>query len=772
MNSAEFGKKPEFVKALVLGGLLAVAMAVLGLVEGCATHKRAQQEGVSPGQPTGSTVLPASRPEPPATADSGTSRTTTVEPDSRGRTSERQGSSRASSPSQPNVRRPSVRPAPRSPAFAARRSQSSPARSQLAPPGSLPSPEEELWVIARNEQAPPPGEEQPGSGAMLAKPEQGKEVPMPLKHTDVKATISAYIATVSVTQQFQNPYDGKIEAVYVFPLPHNAAVNGFVMTIGERRIRGIIRERQEAEQIYQEAKRQGYVASLFTQERPNVFTQSVANIEPGKQIDVSITYFHTLAYADGWYEFVFPMVVGPRFNPPGLTEGVGAVARGQRGISGQTTEVQYLRPSERSGHDIALGVEVEAGVAVEEVVCRSHVITRQTLSPERFSVALSPNDAIPNKDFVLRYRVAGERIKSDLLTCRDERGGFFTLMLYPPKAVKSALRQPLEMVFVLDCSGSMSGRPLEQAKQAIDRALRHLQPEDTFQIIRFSNTASQLGEKPLAATPANIREGLHYLATLNSEGGTMMIHGIRAALDFARDPDRLRFVCFLTDGYIGNEAEILGEIRKRLGGARIFSFGVGSAVNRYRLDQMAKLGRGAVAYLGPNDSPAQIMDEFVERISNPILTDVKIDWGDLQPSEIFPRNPPDLFVGRPVVLTGRFQGKADTAIRVSGKCRGEETSFALARALETGEGTRKSMPSVWARLKIADLADQAAEDPRDELAGEIKRVALDYGLVSAWTAFVAVDASQRTQGQEGTTVPVAVPVPDGVRYKTTVQEKP
>jgi Ca-activated chloride channel homolog len=635
-------------------------------------------------------------------------------------------------------------------------------------PGALPSANEELWVIARDDSAAKTDEDQPGSGAMLVKFQKGRDVPLPLKHTEVHARIDGYIASVSLTQQFQNPYDSKIEAVYVFPLPHNAAIDEFIMTIGERRIRGIIRERKEAEQIYQEAKRQGYVASLLTQERPNVFTQSVANIEPGRAIDVQLTYFHTLAYADGWYEFVFPMVVGPRFNPPGSTNGIGAVARGRQGISGQSTEVQYLKPGERSGHDIALKVDIDAGVDIEEVLSRSHVVSKQTPSPERCAVELSANDRIPNKDFVLRFRVAGERIKSNLVTHRDERGGFFTLMLYPPQSLAQLARQPLEMVFVLDSSGSMSGRPIEQAKLAIDRALRQLQPDDTFQLINFSMHASQLGPRPLTATPQNIRRGLDYLASLNGEGGTMMIEGIRAALDFPHDPGRLRFVCFLTDGYIGNEAEILAEIQKRLGDARIFSFGIGSSVNRYLIEHMAKVGRGAVAFLGPHDSAAQVMDEFVQHISHPALTDLKLDWGSQQVSEIFPKRMPDLFVGRAVVVTGRFQGGGLGTVRVSGRCGSKENSFAISGHSSTGGGAAKGLASVWARLKIADLSDQALLQPHSELDQEIKQTALDYGLMSAYTAFVAVDASRRTEGREGTTVPVAVPVPDGVRYDTTV----
>ena len=629
---------------------------------------------------------------------------------------------------------------------------------------------EEVWILARGESPAVPSDESPGSGALLAKIDE-KEIPMPLKHTDVRASVSSYIGTVEVTQQFLNPYSGKIEAVYVFPLPHNAAINEFIMTIGERRIRGIIRERTEAEQIYREARQQGYVASLLTEERPNVFTQRVANIEPGKQIDVDIKYFHTLEYIDGWYEFVFPMVVGPRFNPPGSTSGLGAVARGQAGASGQDTEVHYLRPGERTSHDISLKVDVDAGVPIEQFECNTHQITSEQTAPERLTVAVAPTDSLPNKDFVLRYRVAGEHIKSTLLTHRDERGGYFTLMLYPPEDLHSLERQPLELVFVLDCSGSMSGRPIEQAKAAVQRGLRLLQPGDSFQIITFSISTSSLGDKPLEATGENIARGLQYVRALRGEGGTMMLEGTKAALDFPHDPNRLRFVCFLTDGYVGNEAEILREIHGRLGASRIFSFGIGSSVNRYLLDHMAKAGHGVVAYLGPNDSAAQIMENFFTRISHPAMTDLNVDWGGLHVTEVFPSSLPDLFVGRPVILAGRFAGNEDTLVRINGMAVGRPMQVSIPASLSSGTDTHGGLPSVWARMKIAELADQSTYRANPELQEAIKRVALDYGLMSPFTAFVAVDSTRRTEGSEGTTVPVAVPVPEGVKYKTTVNEK-
>jgi Ca-activated chloride channel family protein len=631
--------------------------------------------------------------------------------------------------------------------------------------------EDEIWVIARGEgpRAQGPEDETPGSGAMLAQIKEEK-VPLPLKHTDVKGRVCGYITTVEVTQQFQNPFGEKIEAVYVFPLPQNAAVNEFVMVVGERRIRGIIRERQEAEQIYAEARRQGYVASLLTQERPNIFTQKVANIEPGKQIDVNIKYFNTLAYADGWYEFTFPMVVGPRFNPPGFTEGVGAVGRGRAGLSGQKTEVQYLKPHERSGHDIALAVDVDAGVKIEEVACASHVIKNSRESAERVHVQLSPLDTIPNKDFVLRFKVAGEKIKSALVTHRDERGGFFTLMLYPPEDLRQVKRSPMEMVFVLDCSGSMSGQPIAKAKDAVKRALRKLEPDDTFQVIRFSQSASQLGPNPVPATTENVSRALEYVDSLQGSGGTMMIEGIKAALGFAHDPKRFRLVSFMTDGYIGNEAQILGAIHERLGESRIFSFGVGSSVNRYLLDRMAKLGKGAVAYIGLNDSCTDAVDRFYDCISHPALTDVRVDWGDMQVAEVYPRQVPDLFVGRPIVLTGRFTGQADTTIRVAGRMGESEKEIRIPVEFESAAATHPGIACVWARKRIEDLAGQATYDSNPDLPGEIKQVALEYGLMSAYTAFLAVDSTQVTAGDHGVTVIVPVPVPDGVRYDTTVQD--
>jgi Ca-activated chloride channel family protein len=614
----------------------------------------------------------------------------------------------------------------------------------------------------------------PGSGCLVAKLPD-KMVPVPLKHTDVKAAIAGYVATVDVTQQYHNPYAEKIEAVYVFPLPDNAAVNEFLMTIGDRKIRGIIREKDEAQRIYNEAKRQGYAASLLTQQRPNIFTQSVANIEPGKQIDVNIKYFHTLTYADGWYEYHFPMVVGPRFNPPGYSDGIGARPRESSaiGTTGQPTEVPYLRPNERSGHDITLAVDIDAGVKVEEIKSINHQVDLQRPDDAKARVELAPSDSIPNKDFVLRYKVAGSTVKSALMAQKSEKGdgGYFTLMIFPPESLKDLPRKPLELVFTLDVSGSMSGRPIAQAKSAVTYALKHMRPDDTFNIVRFASSAEQMAPRAVPAEDENIRAALKYIESMEAGGGTMMIEGIRKSLQVTPDPDHLRFVAFLTDGYIGNEPEILREVHNLLGPTRIFSFGVGSSVNRCLLDNMAKFGQGCAAYLSLNQDGGQVMAEYFERISHPALTDIRIDFGGMQVSEVYPSKLPDLFVGQPVIVTGRYSGNADaTTVKVAGKVGGEARELAINVNASDAANQHKGIAPVWARAKIADISDRATYDGNVDLAGGVKQVALEYGLMSAYTSFVAVDSSRRTEGDHGTTVAVPVPVPDGVKYETTVPE--
>ncbi len=630
-------------------------------------------------------------------------------------------------------------------------------------------PFDEVWVIRRPDAGAPPADA-PRSGELRALV-ASKEVPLPLEHTDVKAQVQGFLASVKVTQRYHNPYDAKIEAVYVFPLPESAAVTDFVMQIGERRIRGIVRERAEAERTYAEARRQGYAAALLAQERPNVFTQKVANIEPGKRIDVEIRYFHALAFSRGEYSFVFPMIVGPRYNPAGSTDGIGAVPRDAKQPSGQRTEVRYLRPGERSGHDVMVEVDLDAGMPIEALGSTSHAIDVVRPSPDRARITLRPLDAVPDRDFILTYRVAGAALKAGFAAERTPEGKTFAVLLQPPGRLADLPRSDLELVFVVDVSGSQMGWPIEKSKAAIRRALRKMGPGDTFQLVRFAGRASTFGHAPVPATPVHVQDALAWLDDTRGGGGTEMLAGIRAALDIPHDPHRLRVVAFFTDGYIGDEEQIFAAVGEKLGPSRIFAFGVGSAVNRHLVEGLARLGRGAVAYLTSGSGDVSAVDDFFDTIAHPALTDVTVDWGAVKVSDVYPKRVPDLFVGRPVVLLGRFEGTGRTTIRISGMAGGERHTHALDVDLSPGANPQASLSKMWARARIADLSDAQARGGGEDVAAAIRKTALRNGLLSAYTAFVAVDATRVTEGSEGTTVPVAVPVPEGVKYETTVREE-
>jgi Ca-activated chloride channel family protein len=596
-------------------------------------------------------------------------------------------------------------------------------------------------------------------------------VPVPLKHTDVRASIAGWVASTQVTQQFHNPYNRTIEATYVFPLPENAAITDFVMTIAGRTIRGMIREREDAQRIYDIAKSQGQAAALMTQERPNIFTQAVANIDPGRQIDVSIRYFHTLQYREGGFEYVFPMVVGPRFNPPytpNLPVGAGQSSGTNVEIPSAWSPPPIAAPAHaRPGTDIALAIDLgvgEQGSPFGDISSPTHKVQIDRPTSRFARVTLSPRDTIPNRDFVLRYTLAGrDAVRSALLTQPDVsgQGGHFALFLMPPDDVHGMPRMPMEVVFVVDRSGSMNGKPMEIAQQAILRGLSKLEDADTFQIIDFAETSSELGAGPLLATSENLRRGRRYAEALTAGGGTMMINGLRTSLALPSDPWRLRVVCFLTDGYIGNESEIMRELSLGLGSTRVFGVGIGSSPNRFLIDRMSLLGRGAAAYITLKDNPSKAMDAFFAAATRPAMTDLSLDFGTTGVSDVWPSGPqdqlPDLLPGRPVVISGRYSGSMPSSVRISGRTVGGVTPRALIVTPEPlpAAFSPTLIPSLWARARIAGLCDRMLVDDPWPLAQAAKSTALSAGMMSPFTSFVAVDSMTRSEFAESATTNIA-----------------
>jgi Ca-activated chloride channel family protein len=609
-------------------------------------------------------------------------------------------------------------------------------------------------------------------GALQVVAPDGKPIAVcPLKHTDVRAEISGFLSRVVVTQEFENPFKEKIEAVYTFPLPQNAAVDDMTMIVGERTVRGKILRREEAEAVYEAAKTNGQTASLLNQERPNIFTQSVANILPGEQIKITISYVETLKYENGAYEFVFPMVVGPRYIP-GAATGAQVNPRGN-GFAPNTDRVpdasritpQPVPEGMRVGHDISLDVSLDAGVPIDVLSSKTHDVNVDRPDGRRAHVRLKDEAAIPNKDFVLRYDVAGKKIEDALLTHSSGPGGFFTLILQPPERVTAEDVTPKELVFVLDTSGSMSGFPIEKAKETMKLALDNLYPYDTFNLITFSGDEHILFPEPVPATKENLRKAQEFLETRQGGGGTEMMKAIKASMDPSDAQDHVRIVCFMTDGYVGNDMEIIGEVQKHPN-ARVFAFGIGSSVNRFLLDGMARYGRGEVEYVALNDDGSAAARRFYERVRSPLLTDISVDWNGMPVADVYPKTVPDLFSAKPVILTGRYTGSGRGTIRLKGKMSGHD--FVREIPVDFSNSQQHDvLATLWARTRVDDLMSQDFKgaqqgNMQDEVKQAITQLGLDYRLMTQFTSFVAVEEMIVTDGGQPRRIDVPVEVPEGV----------
>ncbi len=591
---------------------------------------------------------------------------------------------------------------------------------------------------------------------------------LPLKKTRVDAEISGFIAQVTVQQFFANSTPNRIEAIYKFPLPANAAVHESAIRIGDRLVLAEIKERQAARKKYERAKAAGKRTSLLEQERPNIFTQSVANIGPGEEIVVAIKYVQELAYDDGRYTFTFPMTVGPRYVPGRPTGKQGT------GSSRDTTEVPdasritppVLPPELRSGHDVELTVHVDGGFQIRDIASKSHEVFLDWREGTQALVTLTPGDRIPNKDFVLEYTTLGDHLETALLTHKDGDVGYFLLMVQPPSEVAGEEAVPKELVFVLDCSGSMSGFPMATSKAVMSRFIAGMNPFDTFQVIRFSEAASSMSPAPLANTGANRARGLAYVEALRGSGGTRMIEGVKAALDFPADPYRQRMVFFLTDGYIGNETAILAVIRERVADTRLYSLGVGSSPNRYLIDEMAREGRGFAQYVRNDEDPAPLVDRFYRRLNLPVLTAVETDWGELEVIDPLPASVPDLFDRQPVFLIGRYAKPGNGTFFLRGRQGLGWAEVPVEVDLPRRERDNAALRLLWARRQIGELMRLQVKREIPEVRAQVLELALEHSLMSKYTSFVAVERRIKS----GVDLPldtILIPseLPEGVSYE-------
>ena len=616
----------------------------------------------------------------------------------------------------------------------------------------------------RSSEPTPKIKERPIGGLYVQTPDRQQQ-PFTLTNTDVKGKISGNISRVEVTQTFQNPYDKPLEAIYVFPLPDQAAVDDMEIQIGDRVIKGNIKKREEAKAIYERARQEGRTAGLLEQERDNIFTQSLANIKPNEQIKVTIRYTESLKFEQGDYEFVFPMVVGPRYitgqaiDPQGNTIQVPDASR---------ITPPVLRPETRSGNDISVSLQIDAGVPIRNLYSTSHRLDIKN-NGETVELKLAKGDNIPNKDLIVRYKVSGDRTAPTILTTTTDQGAHFATYLIPAIAYRPDQIVPKDVVFLMDTSGSQSGDPIVKSQELMRRFINGLNPNDTFTIIDFSNTTRQLSSYPLPNTAANRQRAMRYIDQVDANGGTELMNGINAVTKFPAASDgRLRSIVLITDGYIGNDNEVIAAVQKNLkSGNRLYSFGVGSSVNRYLLERVAEVGRGTARVIRQDEPTAIVAEKFFRQINNPVLTNIQVKWeGDGAAPEIYPSNAPDLFAEQPLVLFGKKGDRVNGKLKITGIAAGGERYEQTLDVNFGGVNSNLGIAQLWGRARIKDLMNQMFGGEVKSLVDAVTQTALNYRLLSQYTAFVAVSEEVRVNPEGGkVTVQVPVELPEGVSYE-------
>ena len=577
---------------------------------------------------------------------------------------------------------------------------------------------------------------------------------LPLKSTSATVNISGVIADVTIIQTYKNEGHRPLEALYVFPASTRAAVYGMKMTIGERTITAKISRRDAARQIYEKAKQAGKTASLLEQQRPNVFQMNVANILARDVIRVELKYTELLIPTDKVYEFVYPTVVGPRYSETPAVQ----APRSEKWL-----ENPYLRQGQAPPYTFDISVNLAAGLPIQKVTCPSHRVNLQYLSPDIASLNLHPSEGNGgNRDFILKYRLAGGKIETGLLLSDGPDEKFFLLMMQPPKRVLESQIPPREYIFIVDVSGSMHGFPLNISKNLLKDLIGNLRPSDRFNVLLFAGGSSVLAERSLAATQNNIQRAIRVIERQRGGGGTRLLPALNRALSLPKTEGYSRTIVIATDGYVSVEEQVFDVMRNRLGDANMFAFGIGTSVNRHLIEGMARVGMGEPFVITRPDEAAAKAAQFRKLIQSPVLTAINIDFGEFDVFDVEPRSIPDVMADRPVIIFGKYRGHPGGTIEI----RGISGDHNFVRKINPAEaGSRQAngaLHYLWARHRISLLSDYNRLRPNDDRIQEVTRLGLHYNLLTAYTSFVAVDSQVRLVDGQATTVKQPLPLPQGV----------
>jgi Ca-activated chloride channel family protein len=587
---------------------------------------------------------------------------------------------------------------------------------------------------------------------------------LPLKSTDVDVDIAGVIADVKVTQRYKNEGTRPIEARYVFPGSTSAAVYGMQMRVGDRLIVAKIREKQQARAEYETAKQEGKTASLLEQHRPNVFQTSVANILPGDDITVELRYTELLAPTEGRYQFVYPTVVGPRYN------GSAGSGRAERWIA-----TPYLRASEDSRSAFDLKVTLSSAIPLKEVQSASHKLDVRYESATRAVIGLaSTGKSADNRDFILDYRLSGDRVESGVMLYQGRDENFFLAMLEPPLAPRPELIPPREYVFIVDVSGSMHGFPLDTAKTLLEDLIGRLRPTDSFNVMLFAGSNSVLAPRSLPATQENIRRAVKVINDQQGGGSTELLPALRRALALPFDENRARTMVVVTDGYVTIEKEAFELVREHLADANLFAFGIGSSVNRHLMEGLARAGKGEPFVVTDRRSAEEQAERFRRYIEAPVLTHIELTVEGLDVYDVEPSSVPDVFAARPVVVFGKYRGQPKGGrLRIEGVAGAGPYSQSLDLSAVQPSEDHAALRYLWARSRIQTLDDFSKLDRTDPRVKEVAELGLKYSLLTQYTSFVAVDQVVRnSKPQDQAPVNQPSPMPEGVSNLAVGAEVP
>lgn len=582
----------------------------------------------------------------------------------------------------------------------------------------------------------------------------------PLKSTEVKASIAGVIADVQVEQVYTNTGKQPIEAIYIFPASTRAAVHGVEMHIGGRVIKSKVQEKQQAKATYEKAKSENKSASLLEQHRPNVFQMSVANIQPGDELRVILHYSEKLPATNHIHEFVFPTVVGPRYsNKAAQTE--------------KWVQNPYLSEGTPNPTTFAMQVNVNAGMPLQSLASPSHDAAEVKFTgKDRATVSIGTSKEAGNRDFVLRYQLAGQQVASGLLLHQGESENFFLLNMQPPARVNPAEVPPRDYLFVVDVSGSMSGFPMDTSKELMRGLLKGMRPQDTFNVLLFAADSQVLTSASQPASQANVEQAIKFVDRQSGGGGTELIAALKRAHALPQPDGVSRSIIILTDGYVDIEKEAFRLVRRELGKANVFTFGIGTSVNRWLIEGLAHAGMGEPFVVLDKGEAAGAAKRFQEYVSTPLLTDIQVRYEGFDAQQSQPESVPDVFANRAIELIGKWQGEPKGRIIVKGKSGGAPYEATFDVAAEVAKGLdNPALRPLWAREKVRTLSDEAAisknarESATDsEAAREIASLGVTYELLTEFTSFVGVDETPRpVLANAGTqTVQQPLPLPQGV----------